>query len=233
MYTKMLLGLLVTAAVCAPVAVSAQQGGRALSRRADAIVAEHATAGHPGCAVGVYQDGRTLYEGAYGLANLQHSVPIDPQNTVFDVGSVSKQFTAASILLLVQDGELALEDDIRRYLPEIPDYGHVITIDHLLHHTSGLRDYLSLMALAGRPVAAVLSGHLHAYERQPLRRWHHQRDVHRPGFEEADGVLRLPGHRVARASPLRHALRRLRRQHDGGLRAGLSHHDAHRPRRHS
>lgn len=149
MYTKMLLGLLVTAAVCAPVAVSAQQGGRALSRRADAIVAEHATAGHPGCAVGVYQDGRTLYEGAYGLANLQHSVPIDPQNTVFDVGSVSKQFTAASILLLVQDGELALEDDIRRYLPEIPDYGHVITIDHLLHHTSGLRDYPALRWMAG------------------------------------------------------------------------------------
>lgn len=118
--------------------------------RADALLKENEKPGHPGCAVGVYQDGHTLYEGAYGLANLEHGVPIDPQRTVFNIASVSKQFTAASILLLVQDGKLKLDDDIRKYLPEIPDYGHTITIDHLLHHTSGLRDYTELWWMSGK-----------------------------------------------------------------------------------
>jgi CubicO group peptidase (beta-lactamase class C family) len=147
MRTKILLGLLLPFVM--PLAASADQGGRATTRRADAIVTAHAKTGHPGCAVGIYQNGRTLYEGAYGLANLEHNVPIDPQNTVFGVGSVSKQFAAASVLLLAQDGKLKLDDDIRKYLPEMPDYGHVITIDHLLHHTSGLRDYTVLRWMKG------------------------------------------------------------------------------------
>jgi CubicO group peptidase (beta-lactamase class C family) len=117
--------------------------------RADALLKENEKPGHPGCAVGVYQNGETLYEGAYGLANVEHGVPIDPQRTVFNIASVSKQFTAASILLLVQDGKLKLDDDIRKYLPEIPDYGHTITIEHLLHHTSGLRDYTELWWFSG------------------------------------------------------------------------------------
>jgi CubicO group peptidase (beta-lactamase class C family) len=131
------------------VAVAADKGTDAKSR-ADAVVAKYAKPAEPGCAVGVYQDGNVVYEGAYGLANLEHSVPIDPRRTVFEIGSVSKQFTAASILLLAQDGKLKLDDDIRKYLPEMPDYGHVITIDHLLHHTSGLRDYLDLRWITGK-----------------------------------------------------------------------------------
>ena len=150
MHSKSLLALLVTILVSAPETVPAQRSPRASVRRASALVAKLASTGHPGCAVGVYQDGRTLYEGAYGLANLEHGVPINPRHTVFDVGSVSKQFTAASILLLVQDGKLSLADDIRRYMPEMPDVGHVITIDNLLHHTSGLRDYPAMRWMMGR-----------------------------------------------------------------------------------
>lgn len=149
MHTKTLPALLLSIIASVPIAASAGPATDAKSR-ADAVVAKYAKPGHPGCAVGVYQDGNTLYEGASGLANLEHSVPIDPKLTVFDVGSVSKQFTAASILLLVQDGKLKLDDDIRKYLPEMPDYGHVITIDHMLHNTSGLRDFQTVHWMMGR-----------------------------------------------------------------------------------
>src|SRR5262249_16859065 len=87
----------------------------------------------------------------YGLANIEENVPITPQ-TVFDIGSISKQFTAASILLLEKQGKLRLDDDVRKYIPELPDYlqgRQKITILHLLNHTSGLRDYGSLFLLAG------------------------------------------------------------------------------------
>lgn len=149
MHTKIPLAFAMSVLVWVPVAISAGKATDAKSR-ADAAIAKYAKPGYPGCAVGAYQDGKTLYEGAYGLANLEHSVPIDPKLTLFEIGSVSKQFTAASVLLLVQDGKLKLDDDIRKYLPEIPDYGHVITIDHLLHHTSGLRDYLELVWITGK-----------------------------------------------------------------------------------
>lgn len=115
----------------------------------DAVFADYAKPGSPGCALGVFQGGRVLYEKGYGLASLEHGVAIDPRRTVFDIGSVSKQFTAASVLLLARDGKLALSDDIRKFLPEIPDYGKPITVGHLLHHTSGLRDYTVLMSMAG------------------------------------------------------------------------------------
>ena len=129
--------------------VMAQDTRAAQARAADSVLATFARPNAPGCAVGAYRDGRTLYEGAFGVANLEHAVPIDPRRTVFEVGSVAKQFTAASTLLLVHDGRLRLDDDIRRYLPELPNYGRVITIDHLLHHTSGLRDYLDLIWVKG------------------------------------------------------------------------------------
>src|SRR5206468_7438012 len=87
-------------------------------------------------------------EKGYGLANIEENVRITPQS-VFDIGSTSKQFAAASILLLEKQGKLSINDDIRKYLPEIPDYGHKISILHLLNHTSGLRDYLTLFELAG------------------------------------------------------------------------------------
>jgi len=114
----------------------------------DAIFADLTKPGSPGCALGVYRAGKIIYAKGYGLANLEGSVPITP-STVFDVGSVSKQFTAASILLLEKQGKLRLDDDVRKYIPELPDYGENITVLQLLNHTSGLRDYVSLFQLAG------------------------------------------------------------------------------------
>jgi CubicO group peptidase (beta-lactamase class C family) len=102
----------------------------------------------PGCALGVYKDGQIIYKHGYGMANLNDDVPIAP-TTVFHVASMSKQFTAASIALLVQQGKLSLDDDVRKYMPELPDFGERITIRHLVHHTSGLRDQWSLLGLAG------------------------------------------------------------------------------------
>jgi CubicO group peptidase (beta-lactamase class C family) len=114
----------------------------------DEVFADFTKAGSPGCAVAVYRNGRISYSKGYGLANVEEDVPIAP-NSVFDIGSTSKQFTAASILLLEKQGKLFLNDDIRKYIPELPDPGQKITILHLLNHTSGLRDYLTLMHLAG------------------------------------------------------------------------------------
>jgi CubicO group peptidase (beta-lactamase class C family) len=83
------------------------------------------------------------------MANLEHGIPLTSA-TFFDIGSTSKQFTAASILLLAQDGKLTLDDEVRKWIPELPDYGAPVTIRHLLHHTSGIRDYLTLMGFASR-----------------------------------------------------------------------------------
>jgi CubicO group peptidase (beta-lactamase class C family) len=114
----------------------------------DEVFADYAKPGAPGCAVAVYRNGRVSYTKGYGLANIEEDVPITPE-TVFDIGSTSKQFTAASILLLEKQGKLSINDDVRKYIPEFPDYGQKITILQLLNHTSGLRDYLTLMDLAG------------------------------------------------------------------------------------
>src|SRR5678809_1359981 len=90
----------------------------------------------PGCAVGLARDGRPLYTHGYGMANLEYNVPIT-ESTVLESGSVAKQFTASAIVLLAQDGKLSLDDDIRRYLPEVPNFGgQKITIRNLLTHTS-------------------------------------------------------------------------------------------------
>jgi CubicO group peptidase (beta-lactamase class C family) len=102
----------------------------------------------PGCALGIYKDGHVIYERGYGMANLNDDVVITPA-TVFHVASMSKQFTAASIILLAQQGKLSLDDDVHKYVPELPDFGERITIRHLIHHTSGLRDQWALLGLAG------------------------------------------------------------------------------------
>jgi CubicO group peptidase (beta-lactamase class C family) len=124
--------------------------------RIDAVFKDYASRSTPGCALGIYQDGKVLYSRGYGMADLNQATPITP-TTLFDVGSVSKQFTAASLVLLANEGKLALTDDVRKYLPEIPDYGTPITIDHLLHHTSGLRDYNQLLALKGHYYEDVIN----------------------------------------------------------------------------
>jgi CubicO group peptidase (beta-lactamase class C family) len=114
----------------------------------DAVFAAFDRAGSPGCALGVVRDGSIVYQRGYGYANLDYAIPNAP-HMVFYVGSVSKQFTAASMVLLAADGLVGLDDDVRRYIPELPDYGRTITIRHLVHHTSGLRDIYTLMELAG------------------------------------------------------------------------------------
>lgn len=121
----------------------------AMAPRIDAVFAEYAKPGSPGCAFALFERGRVLYEQGYGLASIEHGVAIDPRQTVFDIGSTSKQFTAASILLLAQDGKLALGDSVRTYVPELPGYFDGVTLDQLLHHTGGVRDYIGLLMLGG------------------------------------------------------------------------------------
>lgn len=103
----------------------------------------------PGCAIIVVKDGEIIHQNAYGMANLNHGIPIDPETTIFRTASNSKQYVAFSILLLHDEGLLSLDDDIRDYIPEVPDFGETITIRHLIHHVSGIRDYLSLASMSG------------------------------------------------------------------------------------
>jgi CubicO group peptidase (beta-lactamase class C family) len=114
----------------------------------DRIFAEWDKPGSPGCALGVMRDGRFIYERGYGMANLDYDVP-NTTRMVYYIGSDSKQFTAASIALLSLQGRISLSDDIRKYVPEMPDYGTPVTISDLVHHTSGIRDIYTLMSLAG------------------------------------------------------------------------------------
>src|SRR5215469_14952783 len=116
----------------------------------DEIFSQYAKPDSPGCALGIYRNGAIAYSRGYGMASLELGVPITPQ-TVFDIGSTSKQFTAFSILLLQQQGKLSVDDDVRKFLPEIPAYGSRITLHHLMTHTSGMRDYADLFDLAGVP----------------------------------------------------------------------------------
>lgn len=102
----------------------------------------------PGCVVGVSLNGESVFEKAFGLAELEHGTANTAQ-TVFESGSVAKQFTAAALVLLQQDGKLSIDDPVRKYIPELPDYGVPLTIRHMLNHTSGIRDWFSVRALSG------------------------------------------------------------------------------------
>lgn len=113
----------------------------------DSIVDSRDRPDGPGCAIGVVEAGTLTYTNAYGIADLDHLIANTPE-TVFDIGSVSKQFTAAAVMLAARAGLLSLDDDIRKWMPAFQDYGTPITIRHLLHHTSGLRDHLQLFAIA-------------------------------------------------------------------------------------
>ncbi|MEM8895039.1 MAG: serine hydrolase domain-containing protein [Bacteroidota bacterium] len=104
--------------------------------------------GHPGGAVGVMKNGETVYSKAFGLASLEYDVPNEP-TTIFNTGSVSKQFTAMGIVVLHEQGLLSVDDDIRKHLPDMPDFGETITIRHMLHHTSGMRSLHAMLGLAG------------------------------------------------------------------------------------
>ncbi|HEY9228406.1 MAG TPA: serine hydrolase domain-containing protein [Gemmatimonadaceae bacterium] len=113
----------------------------------DAVFAKYPTDG-PGCAMGVFQDGKVAFAKGYGLANIEYGVSLTPKTPMI-MGSVSKQFTAAAIALLVEQGRISLDDDVHKYIPELADYGKKITINHLVHHTSGVRDWWALVDAAG------------------------------------------------------------------------------------
>jgi CubicO group peptidase (beta-lactamase class C family) len=110
----------------------------------------------PGCAIGIVRNDSLIYAKGYGMANLEYSVPLTTQ-TVCEMGSVSKQFTAYTIMLLASQGKLSLDDDIHKYLPWMPYYEHKIAIKNLLYHTSGIRDYDQLLSIAGTTQEDVIT----------------------------------------------------------------------------
>src|SRR5215218_5782269 len=142
----MRLTLVVTASLIGTSAFG--QLPNAVAKRVDGVFARFDRPDMPGCALGIYQNGAIAYSKGFGSAHLEYGVPITP-TTPFISGSVAKQFTAAAIALLVEQGRLSLDDDVRKYIPELPDYGARITVDHLVHHTSGLRDFWALVQVAG------------------------------------------------------------------------------------
>ena len=131
-----------------PVAASAQTLTSVQIKRIDSVFSQFDGTNRPGCALGVGQGGVPVYARGYGMSDLQHGVPITPQS-IFHVASVSKQFTAFAVGLLAQDGKISLDDDVRKYIPELPVYGKTITIRHLIYHTSGIRDQWELLGMAG------------------------------------------------------------------------------------
>lgn len=119
-----------------------------ITKQVDGVFVKWDRSDSPGCALGVYRGGQIVYKRGYGMGDLNEDVHITAE-TVFHVASMSKQFTAASIVLLAQQGKLSLDDDVRKYVPELPDLRAKITIRNLVHHTSGLRDQWALLGLAG------------------------------------------------------------------------------------
>src|SRR5215469_12510599 len=119
-----------------------------VAEKVNQLFAPFDKAGSPGCTVGVIHDGSFIYVNSYGYASLELGVPLTT-GSVFYMGSVSKQFTAASVVLAAEQGYLSLDDDIHKYLPELPDYGHPVTLRQMLHQTSGFRDLFDLISLSG------------------------------------------------------------------------------------
>lgn len=143
----MVLFLSVTWAIAAPAADRT-------APKVDHLFAAFDKPGSPGCSVGVIRNGSFVYKKSFGYANLELDVPLT-QASVFYVGSVSKQFTAASVVLAAEQGYLSLDDDVRKYLPELPDYGNPVTLRQMLHQTSGFRDFFDLIALSGGNPAEI------------------------------------------------------------------------------
>jgi CubicO group peptidase (beta-lactamase class C family) len=142
-----------------PLAIGAQQPADA-GAQVDRLFTRWSSREAPGCAVGVARAGQTVFAKAYGMADLERDVAATPA-TLYEAGSVSKQFTATAITLLALQGRLSVEDDVRKYIPELPDYGTTIRIRHLMNHTSGIRDWGSVAAIAGW--GREVRSHTHAH----------------------------------------------------------------------
>ena len=167
MTTKTLLSLavaavLLTVGVSRPWARTQQAALSDLEHQVDRVF-ERWSSATPGCAVAVSVDGQRILSRAYGMADLEHDVANTP-DTIFEAGSVSKQFTAAAVLLLARDGKLSLDDPARKYVPELADYGSPLTIRHMLNHTSGLRDWGSVAGIAGWPRTTRVYSHAHVLD---------------------------------------------------------------------
>jgi CubicO group peptidase (beta-lactamase class C family) len=145
--------IMIASLVFAASVADAQNGPTA---RVDSLFAQFSTGLTPGVAVAVVRNGTVVLSKGYGHADLEHKVPITG-TSVFDVASVSKQFTGLAIAMLVEQGKVSLTDDIRKYIPELPDFGRTITVGHLVHHTSGLRDWPGTLALSGWRMDDVIS----------------------------------------------------------------------------
>ena len=174
-FGNLLLGL----AVCA--GASAQDTEELppdVAARVDAVFKLWNRDNTAGCAVSVARAGETVYARGFGMAHLEQPAPIAPE-TIFEAGSVSKQFTASALVLLALDGKLSLDDPVQEYLPELPNFGAPITIRHLLTHTSGLRTFRPLVALRGRPDGFAV--HTNA---EVLALMARQRDLNFPPGEE-------------------------------------------------
>src|SRR5438034_847894 len=144
------IGLLVLMIGVAALAQSKQSaaGDKSITGKVDEIFARFDKPDSPGCALAVIKDGQIVYKRGYGMSNLEYGIPISP-SSIFHIASISKEFTAMSIVMLANQGKLSLDDDVRKYVSDVPDFGERITIRHLIHHTSGLRDQWSLLDLAG------------------------------------------------------------------------------------
>ena len=147
MRTLIVLVLSIVTATAALAADSKEQ-------EVDQLFAAFEKPGSPGCSVGVIRKGNFVYKKSFGYASLEFGVSLTPES-VFYVGSLSKQFTAASVVLAAEQGYLSLDDDVRKYLPVLPDYGHRVTLRQMLHQTSGFRDLFDLLELAGGNPAEI------------------------------------------------------------------------------
>ena len=172
------ISIMALAVLSATIAPAQSLGGQdSIAHRIAAIFAPLARNDAPGCAVGVFRAGTILYSGAFGMADVAHHIPLT-DTTGLSIASSSKQFTAFAVLLLEAEGKIRLTDNVRRYVPELPEFGQPITIRELLNHTSGLRDYWNLFDMAGWRTSDV--------ETQSDMLWliHRQQALnHKPGAE--------------------------------------------------
>lgn len=134
----------------------AQSSSSDIEARVDKIFAEWNHSNSPGCELAVVKDGKIIYEKGYGMSDLDHDIPMSGKS-VFYLASMSKQFTAACIAILVERGKLSLDDDIRKYFPELPEYQAPIKVRNLVHHTSGIRDFLAMVSISGRNIEDVMT----------------------------------------------------------------------------
>lgn len=177
LYILLCLLFLLLGKITTSCTIASKSNKNSLEAKVNKLFSEWDKPDSPGLALAVVKDGSVVYKQGYGLANLEYNIPITP-STIFHAASVSKQFTAFAVVLLAQQGKLSLDDDIRKHLSEVPDFGKTIRIRHLIHHISGLRDQWELLLMAGRRLDDVIT------QEDILKMVRHQRELNfAPGEE--------------------------------------------------